>query len=355
MKTLSPLGVLSSQVATGNLVWVDAVNGNDALAVRGRMTVPFKTLVAAKQAAKAPGSGETGDTIIVMPGIYTERNLLKHGVNWHFLPGAKVVVTGGGPGAIFDTSSYGTGGSVSCIISGYGEFDISSATDATASVINSAVAGSELILQARSLSGGNLAPTVKVTAGMVRLEVMDYIYSRLSIPLQVLGSGACVACARTIFSSGGLCVYYAGASLIVRAHTVQSTGDYSAGTVHVDGGSGSVLIDAYEILGANTSAYCVVCYSNPSATITIKGARIKVTGSSSPARAVYVSANAPGKVKLINCVLLVNSSAPDSIYAAYSNTVVQMHGLTVANKANNANVIAKPTSGFDATGYSYID
>ena len=44
-------GILSTEVPAGNLLWVDAVNGIDALAARGRMTVPFKTLTAAKNAA----------------------------------------------------------------------------------------------------------------------------------------------------------------------------------------------------------------------------------------------------------------------------------------------------------------
>jgi hypothetical protein len=351
MKTLNPLGVLSSDVATGNLLWVDAVNGNDALATRGRLTVPFKTLAVAKAMAQA------GDTIIVMPGTYADRNLLKNGINWHFLPGAKVVITGSGEGAIFDTSSYGTGGAVSSMITGYGEFDASGATDASANVINSAASGSDLIMQATSLSSGNLAATVRVAAGTLRLEVLLTINSRLSIPLQVLGSGVCVASAQKLYTNGGLCVYYSGTLLVLRAHTIQSIGDYSAGTVHVDGGIGSVLIEAYEILGANTGAYTVVGYSNLSATLTIKGARIKVTNSQSGAQAVRVGCNgATRKVKLINCVLLVNAPvAPDSIWAYEANTMVEMHGLTVANKTKHNNVIPKPTNGFDSSGGTDID
>ena len=46
---------LIADIPTGNLLWVDAVNGNDDLAVRGRMTVPFKTLTKAKEAAKKVG------------------------------------------------------------------------------------------------------------------------------------------------------------------------------------------------------------------------------------------------------------------------------------------------------------
>jgi len=63
---LNAQGILSSDVPTGNLLWVDAVNGINALAMRGRMTIPFKTLTAAKDAAVS------GDTIMVLPGTYNE-------------------------------------------------------------------------------------------------------------------------------------------------------------------------------------------------------------------------------------------------------------------------------------------
>ena len=68
MKTLNALGILSSDVATGWLIWIDGVNGNDALGRRGQMTTPFKSLTAAKSAAEA------GDTIMVLPGLYKDQN-----------------------------------------------------------------------------------------------------------------------------------------------------------------------------------------------------------------------------------------------------------------------------------------
>lgn len=50
------------------------------------MSLPYKTLLAAKNAARS------GDTIVVAAGTYQmTESLLKNGVNWHFLPGATVV------------------------------------------------------------------------------------------------------------------------------------------------------------------------------------------------------------------------------------------------------------------------
>src|SRR3989442_13257882 len=80
--------VTAIDVLTGNLVWVDAVNGSDATGQRGRLRKAFQTLTAAKTAALS------GDTIMVLPGVYDEKNLLKNGVNWHFLLGAKGIYSG---------------------------------------------------------------------------------------------------------------------------------------------------------------------------------------------------------------------------------------------------------------------
>src|SRR5438477_12731017 len=114
-RILNSLGILSSDIATGNLVWVDKVNGIDELACRGRMTIPFRTLTEAKKAA------QSGDTIIVLPGTYDERDLIKVGVNWHFLNGAIVDYGGSEDGGLFDTAGLTN---VSCVMTGYGQFNV---------------------------------------------------------------------------------------------------------------------------------------------------------------------------------------------------------------------------------------
>jgi hypothetical protein len=80
-------------IPAGKILVVDGTNGSDTKGLRGVGLRAFRTLTAAKAAASS------GDTIIVMPGTYTENNLLKDGVNWHFMAGTKVsyvnpVVTG---------------------------------------------------------------------------------------------------------------------------------------------------------------------------------------------------------------------------------------------------------------------
>jgi hypothetical protein len=98
----------------GNMLLVDSVNGNDSTGARGGK--PFLTLGAAKTNAVS------GDLITVGPGTYDEKNLLKNGVNWNFLRGAKVTYTGAGSGSIFDDTSDGANGAVTCDVSGFGEF-----------------------------------------------------------------------------------------------------------------------------------------------------------------------------------------------------------------------------------------
>lgn len=84
---------------TGNLVWVDAVNGVDATALRGRRDRPFLTLLAAQTAASS------GDSIMVLPGSYTGYALGKSGVNYVFSPGCTVTANAGGDNGIFDAVS----------------------------------------------------------------------------------------------------------------------------------------------------------------------------------------------------------------------------------------------------------
>ncbi len=119
MQIITPQGTtfppgLVLDVATGNLVWVDQVNGNDDAALRGRLASPFLTLTAAKEAA------ESGDTIVVLPGTYNEDTLFKDGVNWHFMNGAKVI------GLVSSQHLFSVETAAISRITGFGEFEAAS-------------------------------------------------------------------------------------------------------------------------------------------------------------------------------------------------------------------------------------
>ena len=72
-----------SEILTGNTLWVDAVNGDDATGLPGRQDRPYATPEAAVAEAV------TGDLVDVRPGTYAlTGNLAKDGVNWNWQAGA---------------------------------------------------------------------------------------------------------------------------------------------------------------------------------------------------------------------------------------------------------------------------
>ena len=101
-----------SAVLTGNTIWVDAVNGDDATGAVGRQDLPFLTLNAAQSV------GSAGDTVVVRPGTYDERVVLND-ANWHFENGAILHYTGTSTGMMFgdDLVSAAT-----CRVTGWGVF-----------------------------------------------------------------------------------------------------------------------------------------------------------------------------------------------------------------------------------------
>lgn len=92
MSLNSPLSALVGPVVravkTGNVLWVDAINGNNTTAKVDRADKPYLTLTAAQAAASS------GDTISVRPGTYTDSALGKTGVNWYFMAGSKIEISG---------------------------------------------------------------------------------------------------------------------------------------------------------------------------------------------------------------------------------------------------------------------
>jgi hypothetical protein len=188
-------------IPTGNIVWVDAVNGNDSTGMRGQLGKPFLTLTAAKNAANS------GDVIVVFPGTYNGNNLLKDGVNWHFMDGA--TITGAASAAIFDDTM--GSGYVTCIISGEGKFD-----GTTNGVIN------------LRRTDNSLGSNISFTADSVVSQITA-IYSR-------------------------------GATLHVRARTINSTGATFAAAVWWL--SGPMHVEANEITSASGAAVYATAPSN---------------------------------------------------------------------------------------------
>lgn len=82
---------------TGNLVYVDAVNGDDGTGQRGVLGKAFETPEAAEAAAT------TADTIVVYPGSHTIATALgTKNCKWRLMPGAQFIDGTGGDGIFND-------------------------------------------------------------------------------------------------------------------------------------------------------------------------------------------------------------------------------------------------------------
>jgi hypothetical protein len=328
-----------ADIPTGNLLWVDQINGNDDLAVRGRMTVPFKTLTKAKTAAAS------GDTIMVLPGTYNENNLLKNGVNWHFLSGAIVSYSGSGAAAIFDTSSNGTNGAVQSIVSGWGEF-VNQSSVASGHVVHSVASNSAINIQAGRMLCGGTAACVKLvhTSGQCRIEVKSSIEASAGRAVEIGGGSgnpnANVIRVYKLYSSGGPAIYIGAGNVHLQAHYVSSSADVA---VSLAGGSGSnVVIQAYELSSSSSHAVHYSATTNPD--LTIIGARIKCNYDNPNFHSIYVAAGGSDHIRLAGCSLLAYN-ASSKAFSALSNTTVQFHGLSIGQRGAS-NLTPVPSAGW---------
>lgn len=114
-----PTGPVPAFSQAARVLFVGGTYGDDLTARPGVFHLPYRTLVAASDAA------EPGDLVWVWPASYDERGFLRDGVNWHFSPGATLRYTGDFDGSVLDDD----GGPVSCVITGRGFFENAGSTD----------------------------------------------------------------------------------------------------------------------------------------------------------------------------------------------------------------------------------
>ncbi len=297
MKILDAAGgqVSPLTVPTGRLVWVDSEKGNDSLARRSFLTVPFATLTAAKNGASS------GDIIVVLPGTYNENNLVMNGVNWHFLNGAVVQYTGSGAGAagaaIFDTSSTFTGVSTSSFkVTGNGVFKTTGTNVRGFSLANSGDAVTLEFERAETTGDTiNNRGTLSITA----------VEAKSAGGTAILLSGASesvVNIDRIVSTNAAVSISGDSAACVVRlrAHLIYASGGYA-----LFFSAGTVFIDAFEIStdGALT-AINYACASNHRLHLRVR--RIVNTLNSASARALSIgsgSANPNAAIHLYGCVL----------------------------------------------------
>lgn len=315
-----------ADVPTGNLVWVDPVHGNDDLAARHRLTVPFKTLPKARDAAKS------GDTIMVLPGTYNANDLLRNGVNWHFFNGAKVAYSESNTLAIFDTN----GTTATSVVTGHGEFS-NAASAGSKQVVNFADGASSLSICARRLLSSGNCIKAPAASGTLVLDVSEDI-DGTSEPIWITGGCEVRVRAYLIRSSTASAVRMSAGRAEIDAYYIRSYSSVTQdGTIRMDGGSGMTSVRAFEIFGQNRPG---VLYnaSSSSTKIHIHGARILSLGTSSNGRAVHIATGVSDGVRMDSCVLV--ASGDKSLFASSPSTRVHvLNGLAVNIAVQNVSAI----------------
>lgn len=303
-------------VRTGNLLWVDAVNGNDTTAQRARMQLPFLTLGAAKAAAAS------GDTIFILPGTYNEKNLAKNGVNWHLCNGAVISYSGLATGGVFDTGT--AGGACSFTVSGNGTIRVTSEPSPYA-VIKSVYGGDNIKVECDRIEGVGPALDGSGTV-LIRCNEMK---STSSGCVNVFSGGNVTIYAHKISSSGGNAVEISGGVLDLTVRYISS----SAGKgIRFNGGT--LYCSAFE---ASSSTDAALEYTNSYSTLCrIHNCKLISTAGGGLGLAVKVTAGT-GNLRFHNCSFV--GLAPSSVAIdSTSATTILLYGECVANMAKGAQV-----------------
>ena len=302
----------------GNLVLVDAVNGNNATAQRGQMQWPFLTLSAAQAAAVA------GDTILVLPGTYHDVNLAKDGVNWHFLAGAVVEADGGPDLALFDTGPLNAGSPATFKVTGHAVFRVSEASGSVA-VVSSLQATDDIALECDAIE--SFVPAV-IAHGQLRL-VCPYI-SVSDYPAIRLGADCTATC-----HLGQVLAPADGGIEIDGATATISVDDLQAGVNAVSFANGFLDLTAGQI--SSTAGRAVFYNVGFGGICRIRGARLVNSSDAAGPVTVNYGGYPASRLELANCHLVSLGAAAASIDAAAA-TNVYLYGESTANKAKHANI-----------------
>lgn len=335
----------TTNIPTGNIVWVDKINGNNSTGLRGRIDKPFLTLAAAKAAASS------GDTIFVLPGTYDERDLLKNGVNWYFMPGAKIAHTSNVSGGIWDDgASYGTNDAVTCIITGYGDFRNASNVNNPASVFDISNAGSNIYVECQKMSNLSTGSAViKVSAGTTKFIIRENIAPDNSVCLNILGgtnlfriNGDLVG-AQGIYVTAGTTDLYVkdiiatlktvdvnGSGAVLRVFAKDMTSSTNT-TSAINVVTGSLEVDARLISGTGSQTILAT-----GGIVKIMNAKIKNTKVSSSALAINIEN--PVTLTLKDTDLEVDAGTTNTINNTAEADTVYLHGYNRGNKAKGSNI-----------------
>lgn len=290
----------------GGIVYVDAVNGNNSIAVRGRADLPFLTIAAANAAAAA------GDTVLVRPGTYVEGSVAKNGVNLHLMNGVTVdadsIV-----GLIVDD----TAGAIAATITGHGILKGGSRLQQS---------GSNVHLEAVALTTSGSGSTLLIDAGTFYCKVRTLSSTNSSATSTINNFGTVIVEADVVSGAGVRCLRNSNDLTVVARH-IECTGVSHTGVV-IEAGATATLIRAATIRAGQTAPPGgPVSFAATSGRHIIDGARL-VTISGNGVNAVNLTQSG---LVLKNCTLVAGTSA--SSLSAGSAMTVQLWGVTLANRA----------------------
>jgi len=186
---------LGAKNNTGNILWVDVVNGNDSTAVAGDGNLPWLTI------GTALGAASSGDTVVVRPGTYAESGLtVSAGIS---------LTSTGVAGVTFITGAAATGTRITVAASAFLDgFTITVPTDATPAV------------------------ACTLASGVATVNYITFVGAGGSgIGLQLSGAGK-VICAEIRMGAG------TGCDAIVEG----TDGILAMDSMHVPGGVGNIAV-----------------------------------------------------------------------------------------------------------------
>jgi hypothetical protein len=259
---------------------------------------------------------------VVLPGTYSEKNLAKNGVNWHFLNGEVVSYSGTAVGGIFDTST--AGGACTFQVTGCGIFRVTS-EPSPVPVVKSGYGGDNIKMECDRIEGLGSALDA---CGTVFLRCNE-MQSTSAACVAIFTPGNVTVYVHKISSSGGHGIEISGGTLAVIARFISS----SAGK-GIRFTSGTLYVTAYEI--SSSTDYGLEYNAYYSSLCRINNARVVSTAGGGYGKAAYVTSGS-GNLRFVNCAFVSTSPATTSIDSAGSTTVL-LYGECVANMAKGTNV-----------------
>jgi hypothetical protein len=268
---------------------------------------------------------------VALPGIYNEKNLLKHGVNWHFMNGAIVRYEGADPGGIFDTSVYGANTSIVSSVTGHGVFEMTSPVSSSLLYVDKS--NCRLSIQGRRLTSFAwciLTGSDVENVGL-NIDLTEGIVGQVAGPLYVRSDGAsCVVRAAAMYSAAEYCIWVEAGTVQVEAARIESVGDTAACLC-----GGVVTLRVSEIRSTCNPVFVARLAGGE---VQIVGARI-IAGAGYPA--VWVEAGASLALKLLHCVLIVTQTdySMDGYLNGSAKQELQCQGQCMANEPENSATI----------------